>query len=160
MFRSIALKLGFIVFPITSLTYIGSSMSSICTENQMSAMRPLITPSSCCCLSLGAAFPQLSVLLLLSLLGSGRASLPRSIDSLFASKPCSGPAFPFLFKSLEDLECSSLGASFCASNFAGVLSVCGRDSSSIVLPRGRVGGLRSERLRSERPCRCRSLRFC
>ena len=62
-------------------------------------------------------------------------------------------------RSLEDLECSSFGASRCARLLAGVLSAYGRDSSSIVLPLGLNVDEESDKLRRDVPCRCRSLRF-
>jgi hypothetical protein len=47
----------------------------------------------------------------------------------------------------------------CDRILEGVLRVFGISSSSIVLPRARVGGGVVTRLRTEMPCRCRSFRF-
>ena len=153
--RSKNLKLGFLVCSMTSLTYMGSSILSTCNENHVSAIFSAITDCRVCCLTLGAALVQLSVLLLLSLFPSGLLAfklfstpLPRSTILTVSS-----------FKSPDDLECSSCLFSFWARAFAGVLSAFGSDSSSIVLFLGRRGGFESSILRREIPCRCLSLRF-
>ena len=69
--RSKNLKLGFMAFSMTSLTYIGSGALEQCMENQVSAILSLATSSNFVCRTLGGALVQLSVLLRLSLLADG-----------------------------------------------------------------------------------------
>ena len=62
-------------------------------------------------------------------------------------------------RSLNDRDwCRDLPASWARTSFDGVCSVVGISSSSIVFPRPLGGGV-TTKLRTEMPCRCRSLRF-
>ena len=62
-------------------------------------------------------------------------------------------------RSLNDRDwCRDLSASWARTSFDGVCSVVGMSSSSIVFPRPLGGGV-TTKLRTEMPCRCRSLRF-
>ena len=149
MLRSKNLKLGFIAFSTISLTYTGSCIPSQCRENHVSAILSRATFSNLCCRTRGGAFVQLRVLLRLSLPAVGRglpcASLPDSSPSTVSLVFESG------LRSVDDFECSSLGVSRCARILAGVLSAYGRDSSSIVLPRGLDVGEVIDKLRRDIP---------
>ena len=93
---------------------------------------------------------QLSVLLLLSLRVVGRDF---SLALLSDSSPSGSLAFfnGDNINSFDDLECSSFGASRCARALAGVFRAYGRDSSSIVFPRGRFAGGVRDKFRRETP---------
>ena len=85
----------------------------------MSAILSRAASSNLVCLSLGGAFVQLSVLLLLGLLGGGKlagASLLKSSDSATPSVVGGD------LRSFDDLECSSLLSRW-ERSFAGVFKV-------------------------------------
>ena len=132
----------------------GSSMPEQCSENQVLAMLSRAASSNFVCLTLGGAFVQLSVLLLLIFNGDFGFVGASSFElSTLTSFDLGGN-----LRSLDDLECSSLFSRW-ERSFAGVLSVWGRDSSSIVFPRVLVCDEESVKCRREMPWRCRSLRF-
>ena len=133
-------------------------MPEQCKENQVSASLPPVTSSSFFCRTPGVAFDQLSVLLLLSFPVTGRnfGKVSVSESSVF-SWPVRGGGD---LRSLDDLECSSIWLSRWARSLVGDLKAFGRDSSSIVFPRGRSGDRVRVRLRKEMPWRCLSFRFC
>ena len=108
-------------FSTTSLTYIGSFKPLQCKENHVFAILSFATSSNLVCRTLGDALDQLSVLLLLSLPAGGLnvAGILLS-DSCFLWLPLTLAGGDF--RSLDDLECSSLWLSRWAKALAGVLS--------------------------------------
>lgn len=122
-------------------------MPSQWSENHVSAILSRATSSNFVCLTLGGAFVQLRVLLLLSLLGGfGFAAALFSESSALANTlALSGD-----LRSFDDLECSSLFSRW-ERIFAEVLSAWGRDSSSIAFPRVLGCGEERAKLRREMP---------
>ena len=134
-------------FGTSSLMYTGSSFPRQCNENHVSAILRSVACSSFICLCFGDSLLQLSVLLLLIDAPDGLCGVRGSSTSL---------CFPFCLeriwvRSVEDLECSSFRISLCARSLTGDVNAYGRDSSSIVLPDGRLRVLFNDRFRREIP---------
>lgn len=123
----------------------------------MSAVCSAAASSSFCCRVWGAAFVQFSVLRLLNLSFNGRALFAGLIRRLFSFSAGREVACPR--KSSEDFECSKLRFSLLATSFASVCRLVGKDSSSIVWPRGRPTECDRLKFRNVIPVRERSLRF-
>ena len=134
-------------FGISSLMYTGSSFPGQCIENHVSAILRSLACSSFSCLCLGDSLLQLRVLLLLIDTPDGLCGVWGGSTSF---------CFPFCLediwmRSVEDLECSSFRNSLCARSLTGDANAYGRDSSSMVLPDGRLRVLFNDRLRREIP---------
>ena len=97
----------------------GSSMTEQWSENHVSAILSRATSSNFVCLVLGGAFLQLSVLLLLSLIGGFELAVTASFVESSASAKLFASGGDL--RSLDDLECSSLFSSW-DKTFARVLS--------------------------------------
>ena len=97
----------------------GSSMPEQWSENHVLAMLSRAASSNFVCLTLGGAFVQLSVLLLLIFIGDFGFAGASSFELSALTKPFD---LGGILRSLDDLECSSLFSCW-ERSFAGVLSV-------------------------------------